>query len=92
MRRAHSVPTCRGLLETSRLAWAVDEEIIQGRPKPIYRLDSQQAEDYVSLKKQLDTVAVLTDAGLRRTENQVVELAGMTTPSETPRTGRPNTN
>ena len=39
------------------------------------RLDSQQAEDYVSLKKQLDTVAVLTDAGLRRTENQVVQLA-----------------
>jgi hypothetical protein len=24
-RRARSVPTCRGLLETSRLAWAVDE-------------------------------------------------------------------
>ena len=26
------------------------------------RLDSQQVDDYVSLKKQLDTVAVMTDA------------------------------
>jgi hypothetical protein len=48
------------------------------------RLDSQQADDYASLKKQLDTVAVMTDAGLRRTENQMVELAGLTTPSQTP--------
>jgi hypothetical protein len=46
------------------------------------RLDSQQADDYVSLKKQLDTVAVMTDAGLRRTENQMVELAGMTVPTQ----------
>jgi hypothetical protein len=30
-RRARGAPTCRGLLETSRLAWAVDEEIIPGR-------------------------------------------------------------
>jgi hypothetical protein len=56
------------------------------------RLDSQQADDFVSLKKQLDTVAVMTDAGLRRTENQMVELAGMNTPSQTPGSGRPNTN
>jgi hypothetical protein len=56
------------------------------------RLDSQQAEDYVSLKKQLDTVAVLTDAGLRRTENQMVELAGMTTPNQTTEPGRHQAN
>jgi hypothetical protein len=56
------------------------------------RLDSQQADDYVSLKKQLDTVAVMTESGLRRTENQMVELAGMTTPSQTSGSGKPNTN
>lgn len=56
------------------------------------RLDSQQAEDYVSLKKQLDTVAVLTDAGLQRTENQMVELAGMTTPNQAVEPGRHRTN
>lgn len=56
------------------------------------RLGSQQADDYVSLKKQLDTVAVLTDAGLRQTENQVVELAGMATPSRTKEPGRDRAN
>lgn len=56
------------------------------------RLDSQQADDYVSLKKQLDTVAVMTDAGLRRTEDQMVELAGMTAPNPTPVAGRHNAN
>jgi len=54
------------------------------------RLDSQQADDYVSLKKQLDTVAVMTETGLRRTENQMVELAGMTTPSQAGGAGRHN--
>lgn len=56
------------------------------------RLDSQQADDYMSLKKQLDTVAVLTDAGLRRTENQMVELAGMTAPNQPANAGRHQAN
>jgi len=56
------------------------------------RLDSQQTEDYVSLKKQLDTVAVLTDAGLRRTENQMVELAGTTTPNQAVEPGKHQAN
>lgn len=56
------------------------------------RLDTQQADDYVSLKKQLDTVAVNTDAGLQRTENQMVELAGISTASPTPTAARRNAN
>lgn len=56
------------------------------------RLDSQQADDYVSLKKQLDTVAVMTDTGLRQTESQMVELAGMATPNQTTGAGRHNAN
>jgi hypothetical protein len=46
------------------------------------RLASQQTDDYVSLKKQLDTVAVLTDAGLRHTENQVAELVDYSQPNQ----------
>jgi hypothetical protein len=65
-----------GKFESAR---AEDNSVISAA---LDRLDSQQAEDYVSLKKQLDTVAVLTDAGLRRTENQMVELAGMTMPTQ----------
>ncbi len=45
------------------------------------RLETQQTADYLSLKKQLDTVAVLTDAGLRHTEDQVVQLAASTRPA-----------
>ena len=55
------------------------------------RLDSQQADDYVSLKKQLDTVAVMTEAGLRHTENQVAELA-YSPPNQTPTTTKHGTN
>ena len=42
------------------------------------KLESQRLADYVSLKKELDTVAVLTDAGLRNTEQQLVQLADST--------------
>ncbi len=39
------------------------------------RLQKQRLEDYLALKRDLDTVAVNTDAGLRRTEQQLVQLA-----------------
>ncbi len=39
------------------------------------RVQAQRLVDYVALKKDLDTVAVNTDAGLRRTEQQLVQLA-----------------
>jgi len=75
-----------GKIESAR---AEDNSILSAA---LDRLDSQQAEDYVSLKKQLDTVAVLTDAGLRRTENQMVELAGMTTPNQAAKPGKHRAN
>jgi len=54
---------------------AVDDDAVS---IALDRLQAQQTADYVSLKKQLDTVAVLTDAGLRQTEDQVVQLAAST--------------
>jgi hypothetical protein len=40
------------------------------------KLASQHDADYLSLKQDLDTVAVNTDAGLRQTAQQLVALAG----------------
>ncbi len=56
---------------------ALDDDAVS---TALNRLETQQTADYVSLKKQLDTVAVLTDAGLRHTEDQVVQLAASTQP------------
>ena len=44
------------------------------------KLVLQHDADFVLLKKDLDTVAVNTDAGLRRTEQQVIQLADSTQP------------
>ncbi|HXT39592.1 MAG TPA: zf-HC2 domain-containing protein [Candidatus Angelobacter sp.] len=46
------------------------------------RLESRRVADYVSLKKDLDTVAVLTDAGLRQTQQQLVQLADYSEPAD----------
>ena len=48
------------------------------------KLDAQRIADYVSLKKELDTVAVLTDAGLRDTEQQLARLADYSQSSSPP--------
>ena len=45
------------------------------------RLEARRAADYVSLKQDLDTVAVLTDASLRRAQQQLVQLADYTQPA-----------
>ena len=44
------------------------------------KADSQRLADYVALKKDLDTVAVLTDAELRRAQRQLGQLANYTAP------------
>jgi anti-sigma factor RsiW len=44
------------------------------------KLDTQRLTDYVALKKDLDTVAVLTDASLRRTQQELIQLADATQP------------
>jgi uncharacterized membrane-anchored protein YhcB (DUF1043 family) len=45
------------------------------------KLAARHASDFISLKKDVDTVAVMTDAGLRRTEQQLVQFADYTQPS-----------
>jgi electron transfer flavoprotein alpha subunit len=46
----------------------------------IEKLEAQRLADFISLKKDLDTVAVYTDAGLRQAARQMVQLAGYTRP------------
>ena len=43
--------------------------------KRLDTLQTQQTSDYASLRKELETVAVLTEAGFRQTENRLVALA-----------------
>jgi hypothetical protein len=43
--------------------------------------EEQRRADYVALKADLDTVAVLTETGLRRAERQLVQLAGYAQPA-----------
>jgi hypothetical protein len=40
------------------------------------RLENQQATDSASLRRDLETVAVLTDASFRQTQSQMIQLAG----------------
>jgi anti-sigma factor RsiW len=44
------------------------------------RLQSQYAADFLALKKDVDTIAVNADAGLRQAEQQLVHLAGYSQP------------
>ena len=46
------------------------------------KLESQSFEQFVSLKKDLDTVAVNADNGLKDTAEGLVELAGYSRPRE----------
>ena len=45
------------------------------------KLESQRLADFVSLKKDVDTVAWWTDAGLRRARQELVQLADYTQPA-----------
>ena len=45
------------------------------------KLESQRRADFVSLKKDVDTVAWWTDAGLRRARQELVQLADYTQPA-----------
>ncbi len=42
------------------------------------KLEAEHLADYVALKRDVDTLAVNTDAGLRHTEQQLVQLADAT--------------
>ena len=41
----------------------------------LQKLSAQQAGDYAALRKELETVAVLTEAGFQRAQNQIATLA-----------------
>lgn len=43
--------------------------------KRLDEFQAQQTRDYTSLRKELETVAVLTEASFRQTENRIVALA-----------------
>jgi hypothetical protein len=49
-------------------------------------LENKLAADYASLRKDLETVAVLTEAGFRQTERQLVSFADNRTPQTLPST------
>lgn len=44
------------------------------------KMDTQRLADYLALKRDLDTVAVLTDAELRRAQQGLIQLANATQP------------
>jgi anti-sigma factor RsiW len=48
------------------------------------RLETQHATDCLTLKKELDTLAINADAGLRQTEEQLVQFADYSRPSLQP--------
>jgi hypothetical protein len=48
------------------------------------RLETQHATDCLTLKKELDTLAINADAGLRQTEEQLVQFADYSRPSARP--------
>jgi len=46
------------------------------------RFQAQYATDLLSLKKDVDTIAVNADAGFRQAEQQLVHLAGYSQPAQ----------
>jgi hypothetical protein len=44
-------------------------------------VETQRLADLIELKKEVDTVAVMTDASLRHTQRQLVELVDYTQPA-----------
>jgi hypothetical protein len=54
-----------------------DNKLILGA---LGKLDADRQADYTSLRKELETVAVLTQAGLQREQQQIVTLASLSEP------------
>jgi len=51
---------------------AADRQALLG---VLQQLSARQAQDYASLRKELETVALFSEAGLQRAENQISSLA-----------------
>src|SRR2546425_3497348 len=71
----HWVEDYAQALETKR---SEDNQAIRAA---LNKLESQLLADVVSIKKDVDTVAVLTDAGLRRARQELFQLADYTQPA-----------
>ena len=91
MGRATEATLAKSETQTRQLLAAYDTTLEAKRAadqQAIYavldQMDSQRVADYLLLKKDLDTVAVNTDVGLRQTEQRLVQLADYVPPSASP--------
>jgi hypothetical protein len=69
--------------ETERLLAAYESKRLEDYQALLISLqqsDSQRTTDYESLRKELETVAILTQESLRRTHQDLVELASFSQP------------
>lgn len=71
----------RTLVEVGQLAQTQIERESSNTLARIEALQQQQTTDYASLRKALETVAVLTEAGFRRTAERMVQIADATSPA-----------
>jgi hypothetical protein len=69
------------LVERAEALAAKHEEDTQAIYAALARSEAQHLADYIALKQDVDTLAVNTDAGLRLTEQQLVQLADATSPT-----------
>ena len=69
------------LAEFARAVEAKRTEDYQAINAALDKLQSQRLADFVSLKKDVDTMAVLTESGFRRAQQQLVQLADYTQPA-----------
>ena len=68
------------LAEFARAVEAKRTEDYQAINAALDKLQSQRLADFFSLKKDVDTMAVLTESGFRRAQQQLVQLADYTQP------------
>ena len=69
------------LAEFARAVEAKRTEDYQAINAALDKLQSQRLADFFSLKKDVDTMAVLTEGGFRRAQQQLVQLADYTQPA-----------
>ncbi len=69
------------LAEFARVVEAKRTEDYQAINAVLDKLQSQRLADFFSLKKDVDTMAVLTESGFRRAQQQLVQLADYTQPA-----------
>ena len=69
------------LAEFARAVEAKRTEDYQAINAALDKLQSQRLADFFSLKKDVDTMAVLTESGFRRAQQQLVQLADYSQPA-----------